>query len=604
MPDLLFVDFETYYDSDYSLRRMSPWEYVADPRFEVQCVAVAGLHGPPRVMPPERFVSAPIDWANTVCIAHNAMFDALVARKLGIRPRGWLCTMQMANPDVWPFMGSVSLAALAKQYGLDVEKETISLAAGQRLVDMTPEFRDRYLAYAGRDVELCRELFRRLWPTFDRREARLLAWTVRRSVEPAFLVDPAPLRDAIMQREARIRTKLDRFGLTKTDVASSLRFAAILENHGVEVATKPGKNGPIPALAVTDPFMAELLEYPDPVVAELAELRVEVKSTITSSRAQRFLDISGALDGYLPVPLNYHRARTGRWTGAGGINLQNLSRGDSPLRRSLTAAPGKRLVVVDASQIEARITAWLAGCRTLVDLFASGADVYAEFAGRMYRRRIDKKTDPVERFIGKTAVLSCGYGTGAAKFRNMTRIQGHGVDVSTAENAVRTFRRVFHEIPELWRTFDGMLRVMAAGGRAAYRSPLMAEPLRFDGSSIVLPTGRRIYYPNLRYDADSGGYVFDRFANGRPVPQHVWGGVVTENVVQALARDVLCEVHAEYVDETVLQVHDELVGIVDEDGAEDLRDTWVDALRRPPEWLGPCPLDAEGAACVNYAEGK
>ena len=116
----------------------------------------------------------------------------------------------------------------------------------------------------------------------------------------------------------------------------------------------------------------------------------------------------------MPVPFKYSGAHTHRFSGDWSINLQNLPR-DSELRKALRAPKGKVVVAVDTSQIEARINAMLSGQKDLVDAFREGRDVYCEFATVIYGRQITK-ADKVERFVGKTAVLSLGYGSGAAAF--------------------------------------------------------------------------------------------------------------------------------------------------------------------------------------------
>ena len=172
--------------------------------------------------------------------------------------------------------------------------------------------------------------------------------------------------------------------------------------------------------------------------------------------------------GRMLVPLNYCAAHTGRFGGAENLNVQNLKRG-SLLRRAIRAPEGYKLVATDASQIEARLVGWLAGCKKITKAFASGTDLYAEFASVVFGRPITKQDDPVERQVGKVSILQLGYQSGAIKLR--AKLEGSGI-VVTEEQAtayVNAYRSEYAEIPALWKAAERALRSRAARRQGARR---------------------------------------------------------------------------------------------------------------------------------------
>src|SRR5262249_38968428 len=205
---------------------------------------------------------------------------------------------------------------------------------------------------------------------------------LRAAVIPTLWADTELLQthlDKLRQRKAHL---LRDCGYEKSALMSSAQFQTALETLGVEIETKPGARGPIPAFAKTDQFMQDLIEYdraPDEdtnyKVQTLAAARLSFKSTIEETRAGRFIKIAqlpwSNHEPLLPVALRYGGAHTGRLSGEWGMNLQNLPRDKtkSKLRQALVAPVGHVLVTADLSQIEARLVAVLCQQEALVDAF-------------------------------------------------------------------------------------------------------------------------------------------------------------------------------------------------------------------------------------------
>jgi DNA polymerase len=205
-------------------------------------------------------------------------------------------------------------------------------------------------------------------------------------------------------------------------------------------------------------------------------------------------------------------------------NLQNLGR-KSNLRRALIAPKGKLVYVADSSNIEARMNNWNAGQDDMVQLFHDGADVYSLFAGEnIYHRPINKDNDPVERFVGKVAVLGLGYGMGKLKFRTTLATGAMGMEVLIDEpeayGIVQAYRAKHHKIVQYWNACDIALAKMI--------NPHCDEPfghLHLLHNMIVLPNGMALQYPGLRANEDQHGGLNFEYHNGQ-FWKNTWGGTL------------------------------------------------------------------------------
>jgi DNA polymerase len=328
---------------------------------------------------------------------------------------------------------------------------------------------------------------------------------------------------------------------------------------------------------------------------------VAVKSSIDSTRAKAFIDIARAMSGWLPVPLLYYGAHTGRAAGMMGINMQNLPK-KSGIRKALVAPKGYSFIVADLSQIEARITAVLAGQWDLVEEFSG--DPYSAFATEIYKIPVSRDNpDTVqERFVGKTCILGLGYGMSAAKLH--LTLTSAGVDISLEECGVivRLYRRKYSKIPALWRSFDQLLFSMTNLGAGQQEfGPLKVMPLGFE-----LPNGMRINYPGLHRDAE--GFSFTSWDNPNSSSRkRIWGGGATENVVQALARIIISRAELRLARaglQSVLQVHDELVYVVPDAAVERAKTAVRMALVDPVPWMPRLPIACEVGSGKSYGQAK
>lgn len=621
MPIHIVFDFESYYDREFSLSKMTPVEYVLDPRFEVTGCAVKVDDRPSLFLTPAqlRVLLARLDPRQVVAISHNALFDMLIlAWHFDFTPGLMVDTLGMARALVFYETGSVALKSVARHLGLGEKGDTIHNVIGMNAAAIRAAgLWSSYAAYAVQDAELCRAIFDKLKRHLPASEYAVMDTIIRCAITPAFEIDATLLAEHLQAIQATKEGLLDRIGVTKDDLMSNPKFAAALERLGVDPPTKvsaaTGKE--TWAFAKSDLGFIELQDHPDPDVQALVAARLGHKSTMEETRTERFLAISrvtwrGYLAGrpWMPVALRYAGAHTHRFSGDWKLNQQNLPsrKGTKALRRSLKAPAGMVVVAVDASQIEARLNAWLNGQDDLVQLFADRGDPYIAFAERVYRRRLTKKNNPVERFVGKTAVLGLGYGMGPPKFLHTIKVQAadQGIDIAAddamAADVVKTYRTTNHHIAAGWRTLGDIIPLMAREASLTTFGP--DGVIVFAKEHLIGPNGLRIHYRNLRYEPDGWVYEFGKQT------KRLYGGKVLENICQFLARIIITDAGTRIRRRTghlwKLQVHDELVFVVPEQEAESFLQVAIEEMRRRPDWAPGLPLDAEGAIGPNYGETK
>ncbi len=392
----IYIDFETFYSQSYSLKKMSTEAYIRDSQFKAHgCVITVDDEEAlwiPHAQLPGALRQYAEDYPDAEWVAHNAQFDmAILAWHYDIHPKVIRDTLSMAR--IANYHGKHSLAALAQKYGLGEKGDALIKTLGVR--DLDPLLEQQLAAYCVQDVELLRGLYKRLsgdlqtslGPVRYGREMALMDLTARMFTEPVLEVNAELLKARLVELEAERDDALQRSGVHEDVLMSNQQFASLLAAQGVEVP---------PTLRKTDSDFLELLG--DPKVAHLVRGRLAAKSVSELRRTAKFIQVAGR--GTMPVPLKYHGAHTGRWSGSDGLNMQNLNRG-SALRRCLQAPDGHVLVVVDSAQIEARVLAWLAGESELLQQFADGEDVYVRFAMRIWP---EQDIDELKRFVGKTCL--------------------------------------------------------------------------------------------------------------------------------------------------------------------------------------------------------
>ena len=602
--DLITVDFETYYDKDYSLLKMTTEEYIRDPRFEVIGVAVkvnnnktewaSGTNTQIRL-----FLQAFNFHAACLC-AHNTMFDgAIISWHYNINPKFFTDTLCLSR-SVDGVEVSGSLRALAERYGVGVKGTEVLDALGKRRDSFTPEQLSRYGDYCINDVNLTYDLFRILGKNFPKKELKLIDLTLRMFIDPVLGLDTGLLKKHLTEIREYKASLLDAAGVGKDDLMSNPKFAKLLEALDVEPPMKisPATGKQTFAFAKSDEGFVSLGEHYDPEVQKLFKARLANKSTLEETRTQRFIDIASR--GTLPVPIRYYAAHTGRWGGDDKINLQNLpSRGVSGniLKRSILAPEGCSLIDADSSQIEARVLAWLAGQDDLTTAFADGEDVYKKMASRIYEVE-EENISKEQRFVGKTTILGAGYGMGAVRFKDQLKNFATDIELEEARRIIKIYRDTNGQINRLWRDAQTILKNIHNGSKGSLG--INGLVCIIDEEYLSLPSGLRLHYDDLKSTTTDMGVEYDyKTRRGRT---RIYGGKVIENVCQALARCIIgeqmLEVSKRY--KVVLTVHDSIACCVPDEEVDEARNYIENCMRTAPKWASKLPLDCESGVGKSY----
>lgn len=690
VPHVLILDWETFYSSEVSVKTLGVEGYVRHPEFQIIGVGLK-LNDEPSVWLTEeefRAWAEGVPWARVAVVCHNTAFDAFILAEIfGIHPGFLVDTMSMARLTDGA-MG-VALAALAQKYRLGKKGDELKETKGLRLEQFPPDLLQRFILYCLQDVDLTHRLLKALRARVPKSELWAIDTTLRMGTQPQIELDQQLLMMAAEEERAKKRALLleiaesgaftftgDPLEGLRAVIASRPRFRHLLERLGVDVPLKAGKRGLIPAFGKDDPGFKDLLNHSDERVQVLCEARVAVTSRIVETRAEKLAAIGRR--GRLPVLLRYCGAHTHRFSGDGGVNLQNLNR-KGPLRRSLMAPPGHVFVVADSGQIEARVNAWNAGEAGVLETFRRNdadkdGDFYSDEGSHFFGYKLSKKDTPNERQVAKILCLALGYSMGLNKlagsllagFMGAPPVQFTQKDVEKFGVDVKAFTHHLVTRVDEWDAPVQVLRPNWEKLRAIYKTPkrislreavihwavslrfllayrernariarnwkdfnnalpLLADPRGAFGvprarvgkveimrEAIRLPSGLVLHYDKVNgkevIDPDSytGKSTKYSYTDGREW-KRVYGGLLTENVVQSMARDIIVEqmlaARAAGL-RVVTTTHDEIVCVVPERESKVALETLLTIMRTPPHWCADLPLNADGGIAARYGDAK
>lgn len=648
------IDIETF--SPAPLAKTGVYPYAEHPDFRLLIFGYSIDGGPVEVVDlasggglPDEVLAALVD-PGVVKWAHNAAFERVALSAWLQRhhpellaagfldPSQWRCTM------VWSaYLGPpMSLDAVGAALDLDVQKDT----AGKRLIKQfctpaTPSVLNgggtrnlpssdptgwaQFIDYNQRDVEVELAIHDRL-SSFPIPGAEWDAYALDQRINDTGILLDHTLADAAValddqHRAATLARARELTGLENPN--SPIQLKEWLTTHGCEMSS----------LAKADVEAA--LESATGKVKEVLELRGDLaKSSVKKYQAMH--NVTGT-DGRARGLIQFYGAgRTGRFAGR-LVQVQNLPRNYLPdldqartltrqrnldalellydsvpdtlsqlIRTAFIPSAGCRFIVADYSAIEARVIAWLAGETSTLAAFRDGKDLYCETASRMFGVPVEKHGINAElRQKGKIATLACGYNgsVGALKAMGALRM---GLAEHELKPIVDAWRAANPNIVRLWADVE-----QAALDAITTRQAVRLRNLRFTAESgilfITLPSGRRLAYvkPQLGENRWGGTSItYSGVTTGRKWGRlETYGGKLVENIVQAVARDLL--VHAMTLvaqagHKIVMHVHDEIV--IDE--PEDSGFTIADAcqlMTTPPDWAAGLPLDATGTNATTTA---
>lgn len=394
-------------------------------------------------------------------------------------------------------------------------------------------------------------------------------------------------------------------GVKMTQVA---KFKEWIKGQGVEVGSLD-KEHMAALLGETEDGETPDIDDGDlllPKLPDAVRRALSIRQLIGSSSVKKLKRMHECVcsDGRVRGTLQYHGTGPGRWAGrlfqpqnfprgtlklgekapSPDIVVEAIMTGDpdyvqmllgppveavvSGLRHSIVAAPGRVLLSGDYAGIQARVVLALSGQHDKAAIMASGADIYCDMAQQIYKRPIDKKKDPAERQTGKNSVLGLGFQMGWRKFK--VKYAGHETD-EFCENVVRVYRKEWAPcVPKLWYALEDAA-VKTVHDKRAHEAFGVTYALEDGWLSARLPSGRKIWYFNpvptrkaMPWDETDvrRSFTFQAMKTGQWRTIDAFGGLLTENVVMGIERDIM--VHGMFNLErngfpVILNVHDELL---------------------------------------------
>ena len=584
--DTIAIDFESYYDKKCSIKVLGLLGYFSHHEFDAYRVSAIGDEG-------TKFVGCPkteFDWSiikgNRV-VAHNAQFDETLYL-YGVDQKWWpyfKYAQWVCSADLVAYCGLPrSLkGATTVMYGLEVDKSTRDNMSGKRWESMSKEFQEEVDEYALKDSELCLKLWQDLehkWPEQERQ----ISLANRRCVQRGIPIDTELLRESLLEINKRLFEAEN--SIPWIDERPTLSRKAFNDECKKIGLTPPA------SLALTDEEANKWIKEHEGKYPWISAVRNYRRINSLKKKLESFEHATMGDHRYYGGLL-YFGAHTGRFSGSGGnLNLQNLPRGKLfgvDLRSLIAPKKGRKLVVVDLSQIEVRTLSWLAEDQRALNEIAESSDIYESFAIRFGRWKKEqgvlKEKNPSLRHLVKTMVLGCGYSVSAKKFAMIS-----GMSIHESKQAVYLYRQKMAKVVHLWNKLQRKLHVAYSLGH---------------DFNLELPSGRSLRYGRITtvMQYERRNYMALVSKGLKKVPMHLYGGLLTENMSQALARDIFSDIITRLEKkglQIIFHVHDEVVVEVDEKNAEEALELIIREMKTPPKWIPNIPLDAEGKILDRY----
>lgn len=641
----LHVDIETY--SDVNLKKYGVYRYAGSPHFKILLLAYAVDDDPVEVIDLANGDTIPKDLLSYFTAkdiqrrAFNAQFERVCLSRM-LQTSKWECLMVKAAS-----MGlNGSLMSVGK--ALNIAEDKQKLETGKNLIRLfsvprkpskangmktvftakdKPEEWLQFMAYCANDVEAEREIDRKLsfMKTTDT-ERRI--WQLDQKINDTGVMLDLDLAEAATLLDERQSKIFERRYEEISGISSPRKLAKlkewILEQTGEEV-TKITK-GNLPVL------IKQFEKHPN--VIEALEIRQRL-SRSSVSKYKAMIELAGE-DQRARGLFRFYGASTGRWAGR-GIQPQNLPRNylkdldiardiirerdldlvemmyEDPsdvmsqlIRTAIVPAPGKAFAVADFSAIEARVIAWLSGENWRLDVFKDHGKIYEASASQMFNIPIEK-VDYSLRQKGKVAELALGYQGSVGALKQMGALE-MGLQEEELMPLVDQWRSTNPAIVALWYALEAAVKECISTRTIQHLNGLSID-YGYSMLFIKLPSGRELAYPKALIRPHSKFVGSEEIAYSELNPDGSWrtvstyGGKLTENVVQAIARDCLVEAMLR-IDKAghqiVMHIHDEVVIECDKELAEEVLGEVLEIMRQPIEWAQGLPLNADGFVCEYY----
>lgn len=651
----LFIDVETY--SSVDIKESGAYKYIESPDFEILIIGYALDDGPAKIVDlaqgeemPEEFEEALLD-PDCVKVAHNAVFERLSLKRIGynVPAEQWYCTSVKAAYCGLPLsLDGISKAlnltdkkldtgkALIKYFSCPCKATRVNGMRTRNYPEHAPEKWEMYKEYNKYDVLAEREIFKRL---------------------EAYIIPDIERKMYVLDQNINDRGILVDMELAESAIAVDNTYTSILTQHAQQLTGLENPNSPVQirqwiekttgcvvmslSKETMPDLMKEFADYPD--VIELLNIRKKLSKT---SIKKYYAMLNCAMkDHRVRGTFQFYGAnRTGRWAGR-LLQLQNLSKNhishievpremirardwesvemmyddvadilSQLVRTALIASPGKVFSVADFSAIEARVISWLANEKWRMDVFRGDGKIYEATGAKMFNVPISAITKgSVLRDKSKISELALGYegSLGALK-----RMGGERMGLSDTEmmSLVRKWRSANPAIVDMWKEIDE-----ASKEAVRYQRPVSCtcRNIIFDCNgefmTIQLPSGRKLFYygPKFKDKKIGCSTMPTRVLCYQGVVQETkqwgeidtYGGKLTENIVQAISRDLLgnsmLNLEANNY-HPVCHIHDEVLCEVPEENAQAYYEEMASIMGTPPEWASDLPLRADGYTTPFY----
>jgi hypothetical protein len=586
------IDLENYYDDIVSINPLGVDGYLNHPDAELYLISLYSEDDDGNVTlewsGPPWFDDVPWDQVKGChAVAHNARYDEtdwLVNTLKGVipedaQPAKWSCT---ADLSVY-FSGPRSLKGAMKQllqYS-GISKAYRGTAKGKSWNDFTATEQEEIREAGIQDAEgtfLLWKYFGHKWPESEQQFSRFNREKGRRGVA----IDEEALDNAITHMNGIL---WEAGNLIPWEWGGKRSKTPLLIS---EIAKECAKEGiPCPTSFAEDSVDAQEWE------ALYGEKYPWIRALKVWRQGQGFraklLHLRNrAVGGIYKYTLKYFGAHTGRNSGDGGFNMQNIYRDERfgiMLRHLFVPRPGMKFLIVDYCQIEARILAWICEMRRVLDLIRSGLSVYEVHAIATMGYEHDPKQklkdkDPKLYSLAKARVLALGYGCGGPKFQVMAwKLCKLSLDIATCYKTVTEYRSSNREITDHWKSLQTRMSAAARGDRRQFQ--------------LRLPSNRRLDY----FDVNFANGLKARTQRGGNSTSY-YGGKLCENEIQAIGRDILRDAANACVKEVpqypiVMDVHDELVFEVPENITPEEIKVIEDLMTQSSPWADGLPIEVE-----------
>lgn len=595
-------------------------------------------------------------------VAHNANFERICLKEYGyeIDPMRFFCTANMSlYCGMPPSLDAVSKILDLQDKKLGTGKNLIryfsvpckpTKANGMRTRNFPrhdPKGWEEFKEYLKYDVLSEREIFNKLsrfdFPLWEQRiyaaDQRINDYGIKADLQLAKAAQS--MDEQYKERLAAIAR--DKYGIDSLKSMPQLK-TFIYDRTGVIVASlnKANIDDVISEVQASETATAEDKQ----AVMDVISLRKEVGKT-SNAKYTAILASAGRGDRIRGLFRYYGANRTGRWAGR-LVQLQNLPQNhideldearqlakmndldlmsmiyDKPthilsqlIRTTFIAPEGYTFSVADFSAIEARVIAWVAGEDWRLELFKNPkADIYCASASKMFGVPVHKGDELRQR--GKVAELALGYGGGVNALTTMDTKKALKDDEKP--EILSKWREANKKVVSLWKSLENAAKkcISTRTAQVFEIDALASVTFRYESGAmtIQLPSGRKLFYPSARlgsrtiqgangdFDVQDISYFGQDQTTGKWVKLHTYGGKLTENIIQAISRDLLANAIFKVFDlgyNIVLHVHDEIAAEIPKDGEEETAlQQMIDAMCTAPEWAANIPLRAAGYITEYY----